>query len=86
MSSTEEQLLDAIAGQARIAYATAQLAACQAALHLWQQRAEQRSSEFPTERVQHELADYTQQTARWQQYLTELAPEPRIIYSSVAAE
>jgi len=86
MIPAEEQLLDAIAGQARMAYAAAQLAACQVALDLWQQRAEQRSSELSLERVQHELAYYTQQMARWQQYILELAPEPYIIRSSIAAE
>ena len=79
MIATAEQLLEAIAGQTRMAYAATQLAACQAALDLWQQRAEQRRSEFSPERLQHELAYYTQQRARWQQYLAAFSAEPRMI-------
>ncbi len=86
MMPADEQLLDAIASQARMAYAATQLAACQAALHLWQQRTEQRSGEFSPERIQHELTYYIQQAARWQQYLTELGPKPQIVYSSVGAK
>ncbi len=86
MDPTEEQLLDAIAGQARLAYAAKQLAAGEVALRLWQQRAEQPGTEFSPEGIQHEIVYYTQQIARWQEYIAELAPEPYIIRSSIAAE
>jgi len=75
----DEALLDAIAGQAQVAYAEAQLAACQVALRLWQQCAEQPASEFSQARIQHELAYYTHQVIRWQHYLARLAPVPQMV-------
>ena len=86
MDPIEEQLLDAIAGQARLAYAVKQLAVCEAALQLWQQRAEHPGPEFSPEGIQHEIDYYTLQIARWQQHIAELAPEPYIIRSFVGAE
>ncbi len=83
MLHVDEVLLDAIAYQARVAYATTQLATCQAALHLWQYRADQQPSQFSRERIQYELAYYTQQVARWHAYLAGLAQEPQVIHAPI---
>ncbi len=79
MQYVDEVLLDAIASQARFAYAMTQLAACQAALQLWRHRADQWTDEYSAARINHEVAYYTQQVTRWQGYLAELGPVPQII-------
>ena len=75
MTSNEEQLLMAVARRSWAGYVASQLAECEAALELWQQRAEQHSGEFCAERIQHELAYYTRQVARWGQSLDEVRAE-----------
>jgi hypothetical protein len=70
----EESCFNAIAIETQVISATAQLAVCRAALRLWQHRAEQPGDEFDPARIGYELAYYTQQTARWQQYLAGIAP------------
>ena len=79
MMHFQEQLLDAIACQARTAYATEQLTQYEAALQLWQQRANQTSHEFSALRIQHEVTYYTQQVTRWQTYLAGIAATPPLI-------
>jgi hypothetical protein len=64
----DDEFLNTIAYQARAAYATQQLAACRDALQRWQvDRASEASANGGA--VQQELAHYTQQIERWQDYL-----------------
>ena len=79
MMDLGEQLLDAIACQARMAYATEQLTQCEAALLLWQQRAKQNGHGFSPGRIQHEVTYYAQQVMRWHTYLDGIAAAPRLI-------
>lgn len=66
--------LDRIARQARLAYATYQLQTCQAALQRWQVHIEQSPPKFDPERVQFEITYHAQQIERWHDYLAALGP------------
>jgi hypothetical protein len=74
MTDRDDALLDAIARQARMAYAQQQLEQFRTALQQWRVQADHGSDGFSDQRVQHELAYYAQQVIRWQTYLTNLAP------------
>jgi hypothetical protein len=72
MTNEDNAILDALAHQARIAYATHRLTTCEAAVRRWQRRVEQAAAPIDDEHARHELAYYTQQVMRWRDYLAEL--------------
>jgi hypothetical protein len=65
--SADDEFLNVIAHQARVAYATQQLSMCREALRAWQANTEGEVHDHP--RVLDELAEYTRQIAHWQDYL-----------------
>jgi hypothetical protein len=67
--AADDEFLGAIAQQARVAYATQQLDACRTALQSWQAEAAFEVGAPDDPRVRHELAYYTSQVERWQEYL-----------------
>jgi hypothetical protein len=67
--AADDEFLGAIAQQARLAYATQLLDACRTALQNWQAEAAFEVGARENPRVQHELAYYTTQVERWQEYL-----------------
>lgn len=79
-----DDFLGAIAQQARVAYATQQLNACRDALRSWQAEAALGVGARDNPRVQHELAYYTAQVERWQDYLARLGIYPHAIVSAPA--
>ena len=64
----DDAFLDLIVHQARVAYATQQLNAYRNELACWQTH-ETRAVDALEPRVRHEMLYYTQQVARWQDYL-----------------
>ena len=72
--SADDDFLVAIAQQALVAYATHQLGVCRTALQSWQAEAALEVGANDNSRVQHELAYYTTQVKRWQDYLERLRP------------
>jgi hypothetical protein len=68
----DEEFLDMIAYQARVTYATQQLATCQITLHHWQQCTEESATASEHAKAQHNVTYYSQQVAHWQTYLTAL--------------
>ena len=75
--SANDEFLNVIAHQARVAYATQQLSMCRKALQAWQANAadEVRDRTHVTE----QLADYTRQIAHWQDYLGSLGVMPNLL-------
>jgi hypothetical protein len=69
--SADDDFLGATAQQARVAYATQQLNVCRNALQGCQADVG-REVDAGEPRVQHELLYYTEQVARWQDYLVYL--------------
>jgi hypothetical protein len=69
MNDHDEDLLDAIARQARVAYATQQLNECSSAVEHWQKRIEHDADVFNYEGLEHQLNYYVRQAERWQSYL-----------------
>jgi hypothetical protein len=72
MTNEDNAILDTVAHQAQIAYATHRLTACEAAVRRWQRRVEQVPTPIDDAHARHELAYYTQQVVRWRDYLAEL--------------
>jgi hypothetical protein len=72
MTNEDDAILDVVAHQTRMAYATHRLPACEAAVRRWQQRVEQAATPTDCAHARHELAYYTQQVMRWRDYLAEL--------------
>jgi hypothetical protein len=72
MTNEDDAILDMVAHQARVAYATHQLTACEVAVRRWQQPIEQAATPIDCAHARHELAYYTQQVMRWQDYLAQL--------------
>jgi hypothetical protein len=68
--SADDEFLNVIAHQARVAYATQQLSTCREALQAWQANTEREVHDHT--RVLDQLADYTRQIAHWQDYLGSL--------------
>jgi hypothetical protein len=81
--SADDDFLVAIAQQALAAYATHQLDVCRAALQSWQTEAALVVATGDS-RVQHELAYYTIQVDRWQDYLERLRTESHGVASVLA--
>ena len=75
--SIDDEFLNVIAYQARVAYATQQLAACRDALQRWQADGAREVSDGTC--AQDELADYTRQVQRWQDYLGRLGEVPNVV-------
>jgi hypothetical protein len=82
--SVDDDFLDAIAHQARVAYATQQLHACRTTLQRWQANAGGEMSAGDSTRGQHELAYYAQQVERWQNYLRHLGEGLNVLGSAQA--
>jgi hypothetical protein len=72
MKNEDDAILDVVAHQARIAYATHQLTACEASVRRWQQPIGQAVTPIDCAHARHELAYYTQQVMRWRDYLAQL--------------
>jgi hypothetical protein len=72
MTNEDHAILDAVAHQTRIAYATHRLTACEAAVRRWQQPSEQAATPIDCAHARHEQAYYTQQVMRWRDYLAQL--------------
>jgi hypothetical protein len=70
--STYDDFLDAIAHQAREAYATQQLHACETAFDRWLAQAALELGQSERPHMRRNLAYYAQQTQRWQDYLDHL--------------
>jgi hypothetical protein len=70
----DDNFLVTIAQQALVAYATHQLGVCRTALQSWQAEAALVVGTGDS-RVRHELAYYTTQVERWQDYLERLGTE-----------
>jgi len=79
MTNTDDDILDAVAHQARMAYATHRLAECEAAVRLWQRRVEQAATQINGAQAWHELTHYTQQVTRWRDYLAEQRTETGVL-------
>jgi hypothetical protein len=79
--STYDDFLGAIAHQARVAYATQQMHACQKAFEHRQAQAAFGASASDNPRVRHELTYYTAQVARWQDYLERLRADSNAVAS-----
>ena len=75
--SVDDEFLNVIAYQARAAYATQQLAACRDALQ--RQQAERACEASDGTYVQDELANYSRQVQRWQDYLGRLGEVPNVV-------
>jgi hypothetical protein len=75
--SIDDEFLNVIAYQARVAYATQQLAACRDALQRWQAEGACEASDGMC--AQDELADYSRQVQRWQDYLGRLGEAPNVV-------
>ena len=75
--SIDDEFLNVIAYQARVAYAMQQLAACRDALQRRQAEGACESSDGTY--VQDELADYSRQVQRWQDYLGRLGEVPNVV-------
>ena len=75
--SIDDEFLNVIAYQARVAYATQQLAACRDALQ--RQQAERAREASDCTYVQDELANYSRQVQRWQDYLGRLGEVPNVV-------
>ena len=71
--SANDEFLDTIAQQARVAYASQQLQVLQDMIQRWQTQTVWELGAADRPRVQHELVYYTQQMQRWQEYLERLA-------------
>jgi hypothetical protein len=84
--SADDDFLNTIAYQARVAYATQQLQSCQQALQHWQARVTPELGASDRARAQDELAYYAQQVERWQSYLRSLGEEPGVGCSACALE
>ena len=82
--SVDDDFLDAIAHQARVAYAMQQLHACRTALQRWQANAGGEVGAGDPTHVEHELMYYTQQVERWQDYLSRLREGPNVLGSAQA--
>ncbi len=76
--NSDEELLDAIAYQARVAYATQQLDAWQTAVQHWQRWVHHSDSAVAQAYARHKVAHCTEHVARWQHYLTDLE-QPRLL-------
>ena len=72
MTNEDDAILDVVGHQARIAYATHQLTACEESVRRWQQPIVQAATSIDYAQVRHELAYYTQQVMRWRDYLAQL--------------
>jgi hypothetical protein len=76
MLTTDDDLLDVVAHQARVAYAAQQLARHRIGIACWQGRLDPNSPEFIVEFVaayaEYSLDDHVRQVERWQHYLQEL--------------
>ena len=80
--SADDEFLNTIAYQARVAYATQQLAACRDALQRRQADEATEADASDGGAVQQELAHYTQQLERWQDYLGHLEAKPNVLRAS----
>jgi hypothetical protein len=83
--SADDDFLNTIAHQARVAYATQQLESCQQALRRWQAHAAPEVGASDP-RAQYEQAYYTEQVERWQSYLRSLGEQPDVGCSICALE
>jgi hypothetical protein len=82
MLCIDDEFLNVIAHQARVTYATQQLDAYEHALGRWQAYAIREIAAPDYSRVRHELAYYSQQIARWQDYLGRLETESNVAGSA----
>jgi hypothetical protein len=80
--SADDEFLNTIAYQARVAYATQQLAACRDALQRRQVGGASEAGASDGVPLQQELAHYTQQLERWQDYLGHLGAGPNGLSAS----
>ena len=80
--SADDEFLNTIAHQARVAYATQQLAACRDALQCRQVDGASEAGASDGGAVQQELVHYTQQIERWQNYLGHLGAKPNVLWAS----
>ena len=80
--SADDEFLNTIAYQARVAYATQQLATCRDALQRRQVDGAPEAGASDGGAVQQELVHYTQQIERWQDYLGRLGAKPSVAWAS----
>jgi hypothetical protein len=80
MLTIDDDLLDAVAHQARVAYALQQLARHRVGIQCWKGQMDPNASEFSAEfaaaYADCSLDDHVQQVERWQHYLEELGSPP----------
>jgi hypothetical protein len=82
--SVDDEFLTTIAHQARVVYATQQLALCRAALQRWQADGASETEARDAGAVQQELVHHAQQIERWQTYLRHLGAGPKALLASEA--
>jgi hypothetical protein len=82
MLCIDDEFLNVMAHQARVSYASQQLDAYEHALGRWQAYATDEIAAADHSRVRHELAYYSQQVARWQDYLGRLEAKSNVAGSA----
>lgn len=80
----DDDFLHTIAHQAQVGYGTQRLNVCWDALQQWQTHATLGTYAAHDTRVAHEVAYYTQQVERWQDYLARLGEEAQVAGSARA--